>query len=176
MRRGADANCVAAAGPRSKSCLYRVRFGFSPPSYLCRKTVPDGGGGTGTAFPRRILIVQEAPEFGLFAAMYSRVLFNRCIVQLDGHTVRCPIELLQNEFRNSEHVRDLFVSYSEQVQQTVARNSMHTTEERICRWLLMTPMGASALCANCRQSKSPNAEVLARDGTWPIDWNSKLAP
>src|SRR5450631_1746194 len=79
--------------------------------------------------------------FGLFAAMYSRVSFNRCIVQLEGHMVRCPIELLQSEFRNSEHVRDLFVSYSEtllsQVQQTVACNAMHTTEERMCRWLLM---------------------------------------
>jgi Crp-like helix-turn-helix domain len=73
--------------------------------------------------------------------MYSRVSFNRCIVQLEGHMVRCPIELLQHEFKNSEHVRDLFVSYSEtllsQVQQTVACNSMHTTEERMCRWLLM---------------------------------------
>ena len=70
--------------------------------------------------------------FGLFAAMYSRVSFNRCIVQLGGHTVRCPIQLLQYEFRNSEHVRDLFVSYSEtllsQVQQTVACNSMPTTD------------------------------------------------
>jgi CRP-like cAMP-binding protein len=79
--------------------------------------------------------------FGLFAAMYSRVSFNRCIVQLEGRMVRCPIELLQTGFRTSEHVRNLFVSYSEtllsQVQQTVACNSMHTTEERMCRWLLM---------------------------------------
>jgi CRP-like cAMP-binding protein len=79
--------------------------------------------------------------FGLFAAMYSRVSFNRCIVQLEGHMARCPIELLQSEFKTSEHVRDLFVSYSEtllsQVQQTVACNAMHTTEERMCRWLLM---------------------------------------
>ena len=55
--------------------------------------------------------------------------------------VRCPIELLQLEFKNSEHVRNLFVSYSEtllsQVQQTVACNTVHTTEERMCRWLLM---------------------------------------
>src|SRR5512132_707124 len=79
--------------------------------------------------------------FGLFAAMYSRVSFNRCLVQLEGSIVRCPIELLQSEFKHSEHVRDLFVSYSEtllsQVQQTVACNAMHTTEQRICRWLLM---------------------------------------
>jgi CRP-like cAMP-binding protein len=79
--------------------------------------------------------------FGLFAAMYSRVSFNRCLVQLEGGMLRCPIELLQAEFKRSEHVRDLFVSYSEtllsQVQQTVACNAMHTTEERMCRWLLM---------------------------------------
>ena len=79
--------------------------------------------------------------FGLFAAMYSRVSFNRCLVQLQGSMVRCPIEVLQLEFKHSEHVRDLFVSYSEtllsQVQQTVACNALHTTEERMCRWLLM---------------------------------------
>jgi CRP-like cAMP-binding protein len=79
--------------------------------------------------------------FGLFAAMYSRVSFNRCLVQLEGSIVRCPIEILQSEFKRSEHVRDLFVSYSEtllsQVQQTVACNAIHTTGQRICRWLLM---------------------------------------
>ena len=79
--------------------------------------------------------------FGLFAAMYSRVSFNRCLVQLEGAMVRCPIEYLHAEFDSSEHVRNLFVSYSEtllsQIQQTVACNAMHTTEERMCRWLLM---------------------------------------
>jgi CRP-like cAMP-binding protein len=79
--------------------------------------------------------------FGLFAAMYSRVSFNRCIVQFEGAMVRCSIELLQQEFKHSEHVRNLFVSYSEtllsQVQQTVACNALHTTEEKMCRWLLM---------------------------------------
>jgi CRP-like cAMP-binding protein len=79
--------------------------------------------------------------FGLFAAMYSRVSFNRCIVQLVGPMIRCRIETLKLEFERSEQVRNLFVSYSEtllsQVQQTVACNSMHTVEERMGRWLLM---------------------------------------
>jgi CRP-like cAMP-binding protein len=79
--------------------------------------------------------------FGLFAAMYGRVSFNRCIVQLEGALVRCPIEFLQSEFQSSEHVRNLFISYSEallsHVQQSVACNSVHSTEERMCRWLLM---------------------------------------
>ena len=79
--------------------------------------------------------------FGLFAAMYSRVSFNQCVVQLEGPMIRCSIEYLHDEFRRSEHVRDLFVSYSEtllsQVMQTVACNSLHSVEERISRWLLM---------------------------------------
>jgi hypothetical protein len=49
--------------------------------------------------------------FGLFAAMYSRVSFNRCLVQLEGSMVRCPIELLQSEFKRSEHVRDLLSAF-----------------------------------------------------------------
>ena len=79
--------------------------------------------------------------FGLFAAMYSRVSFNQCVVQLEGSMVRCPIEALHAEFQRSEYVRNLLVSYSEtllsQVMQTAACNSLHTVEERMCRWLLM---------------------------------------
>jgi len=79
--------------------------------------------------------------FGLFAAMYSRVSFNRCLVQLAGPMVRCKTEVLESEFKHSDHVRNLFVSYSEtllsQVQQTVACNALHSVEERMCRWLLM---------------------------------------
>src|SRR5476651_2180658 len=108
---------------------------FPQGSVLSLLTVLENGSAIETAN------IGREGAFGLFAAMYSRVSFNRCIVQLEGRMVRCPIELLQTEFRTSEHVRNLFVSYSEtllsQVQQTVACNSMHTTEERMCRWLLM---------------------------------------
>ena len=108
---------------------------FPQGSVLSLLTVLENGSAIETAN------IGREGAFGLFAAMYSRVSFNRCIVQLEGSMARCPIEVLQDEFKKSEHVRDLFVSYSEtllsQVQQTVACNSLHTTEERMCRWLLM---------------------------------------
>jgi CRP-like cAMP-binding protein len=108
---------------------------FPQGSVLSLLTVLENGSAIETAN------IGREGAFGLFAAMYSRVSFNRCLVQLEGDMVRCPIALLQSEFRDSEHVRNLFVSYSEtllsQVQQTVACNSMHTTEERMSRWLLM---------------------------------------
>jgi CRP-like cAMP-binding protein len=79
--------------------------------------------------------------FGMFAAMYSRVSFNRCTVQLEGHMGRCEIGYLQDEFSNSDNLQNLLVSYSEtllsQVMQAVACNALHTVEERMCRWLLM---------------------------------------
>jgi CRP-like cAMP-binding protein len=146
---------LGALEPESRK---RIEANLEPVDFKLGQMVCDAGGLLKHAyFPQgsvlSLLTVLENGEaietanigregaFGLFAAMYSRVSFNRCIVQLEGHTARCPIQLLQSEFKNSEHVRDLFVSYSEtllsQVQQTVACNSVHTTEERMCRWLLM---------------------------------------
>jgi CRP-like cAMP-binding protein len=79
--------------------------------------------------------------FGIFSAMYSRVSFNRCIVQLEGPMLRCPCMVIEKEFERSSHTRNLFVSYSEtllsQIQQTVGCNALHTVGERMCRWLLM---------------------------------------
>jgi CRP-like cAMP-binding protein len=79
--------------------------------------------------------------FGIFAAMYSRVSFSQCIVQLEGPMLQCAIKPLQQEFENSKHAQNLLVSYAEtllsQVTQTVACNALHTVEERMCRWLLM---------------------------------------
>jgi CRP-like cAMP-binding protein len=79
--------------------------------------------------------------FGLFSAMYSRVSFTRCTVQLEGPMIRCEIAYLQDEFSKSPHLQNLLVSYSEtllsQVMQTAACNSLHSVEERMSRWLLM---------------------------------------
>src|ERR1700690_447392 len=108
---------------------------FPQGSVLSLLTVLENGAAIETAN------IGREGAFGLFGEMYSRVSFNRCIVQLEGHMVRCPIHFLQSEFRQSEHMQNLFVSYSEtllsQVQQTVACNTVHTTEERMARWLLM---------------------------------------
>ena len=104
-----------------------LRHAYFPQSgVLSLLTVLENGSAIETAN------IGREGAFGLFAAMYSRVSFNRCLVQLEGSMVRCPIELLRSEFERSEHMRNLFVSYSEtllsQVQQTVACNALHTTE------------------------------------------------
>ena len=108
---------------------------FPEGSVLSLLTVLENGSAIETAN------IGREGAFGLFAAMYSRISFNQCLVQLEGSALRCPIEPLRAEFQNSEHIRNLFVSYSEtllsQVMQTAACNSHHTIEQRMCRWLLM---------------------------------------
>jgi|SRR5665213_2471366 CRP-like cAMP-binding protein len=107
---------------------------FPEGSVLSLLTVLENGSAIETAN------IGREGAYGL-AAIYSPVSFNRCIVQLEGPIVRCPIEPLRHEFNQSEVVRNIFVNYSEtllsQVQQTVACNALHTTQERMCRWLLM---------------------------------------
>ena len=113
---------------------HSLRYAYFPEgSVLSLLTVLENGSAIETAN------IGCEGAFGL-AAMFSPVSFNRSIVQLEGAMVRCRT-LLRHEFSQSEHVRDLFVNSPEtllsQVQQTVACNALHTTEERMCRWLLM---------------------------------------
>jgi CRP-like cAMP-binding protein len=116
---------------------------FPEGSVLSLLTVLENGSAIETAN------IGREGAFGLFAAMYSRVSFNRCLVQLQGPIRRCPIDVLRSEFKNNDHVRDLFVSYSEtllsQVQQTAACNFLHSTKKRMCRWLLMMQDRAEGL-------------------------------
>ena len=50
--------------------------------------------------------------FGLFSAMYSRVSFNRCLVQLEGDMVRCPTRIvtfgIQPQRTRAQSLRQLF--------------------------------------------------------------------
>jgi CRP-like cAMP-binding protein len=145
-------------GALTPECLDRIKVHLRPVTLKLGTVVCEAGGLLEYAyFPEgcvlSLLTVLEngsATEcanigregaFGIFSAMYSRVSFNRCIVQLEGAMARCPIEPLRIEFEKSEHVRNLFVSYSEtllsQVLQSVACSALHTVEERLCRWLLM---------------------------------------
>jgi len=107
---------------------------FPEGAVLSLLTVLENGTAIETA------VIGREGAYGIFAAMYSPNSFNRCVVQLDGAMTRVPMDLLRSEFKRSERVRDLFIGYYQtllaQIQQSVACNAMHTTEQRLCRWLL----------------------------------------
>ncbi|HUI21362.1 MAG TPA: Crp/Fnr family transcriptional regulator [Methylocella sp.] len=79
--------------------------------------------------------------FGLFEAMYTHSSFSQCLVQTPGTLMRVPFDVLRYLFEHNPQIRALFVCYTEalraQIQQTVACYASHTTQERLCRWLLV---------------------------------------
>jgi CRP-like cAMP-binding protein len=84
--------------------------------------------------------------FAICLALYSpdssqmRSSFSRCIVQLPGGLLRVPVAVLRRECDCSAHIRDLVARHEDalkaKIQQTVACYALHTTQERIARWLL----------------------------------------
>jgi len=79
---------------------------------------------------------------GAMAALGSRTISGRAVVQLPGSAMRMGAAQFRAAARDSERIRDLVVRYNDllisQIQQSVACNALHGLESRLCRWLLQT--------------------------------------
>jgi CRP-like cAMP-binding protein len=77
---------------------------------------------------------------GASAALDGRISLSRAIVQIGGHGVTCPVDVLKQAARQSETLHALLIRHEQvvyaQAQQTAACNVTHTIEERLARWLL----------------------------------------
>lgn len=67
---------------------------------------------------------------------------NQALVQSDGNALRMSTSDLRTEFQKSAQLRDLLLRFTNalftQVAQTAACNRLHSVEERLARWLLLT--------------------------------------
>jgi len=67
---------------------------------------------------------------------------NEALVQASGHALRMRAEDLRISFNRDRKLRDLLLRYTyllfSMVAQNAACNQMHTVEERLARWLLLT--------------------------------------
>jgi CRP-like cAMP-binding protein len=67
---------------------------------------------------------------------------NQALVQGEGQALRIATPDLRAEFRNGGKLRDLILRYTHtlftQVAQTAACNRLHSIEQRLARWLLLT--------------------------------------
>jgi CRP-like cAMP-binding protein len=67
---------------------------------------------------------------------------NRAIVQGAGHAFKMKAAVMQEEFRRGGALQILLLRYTQvlitQISQTAVCNRLHTTEQRLCRWMLMT--------------------------------------
>jgi len=67
---------------------------------------------------------------------------NRAVVQGAGKALKLPAKPLQEEFSRGSEFQHLLLRYTQalitQISQTAVCNRLHTVEQRLCRWLLMT--------------------------------------
>jgi CRP-like cAMP-binding protein len=77
---------------------------------------------------------------GLSAGLGSPAAVSRAVVQLPGAAAQISPARLMEAASQSKAVRDMIVRYCDallaQVQQSVACNTVHHVQERLCRWLL----------------------------------------
>src|SRR5207248_3143304 len=77
---------------------------------------------------------------GASAALNGRVSLNRAIVQIGGHSVRCPLDPLKSILRSHPDIQSLIGAHEQalfaQAQQSAACNATHVIESRLSRWLL----------------------------------------
>jgi CRP-like cAMP-binding protein len=114
-----------------------VRHAFFPASgMLSLLSVTEDGstvevgmiGSEGAAGVSALLRLRDAPY--------------RVVAQLPTHALRVNIELLEREFLRGGRLQDLLLRYTHavltQVAQSASCHRFHTTEERLCRWLLIS--------------------------------------
>jgi len=67
---------------------------------------------------------------------------NRAVVQGSGHALKLPATTMREEFSRGGEFQHLLLRYTQglltQISQTAVCNRLHSVEQRLCRWLLMT--------------------------------------
>src|SRR5216684_5184011 len=79
---------------------------------------------------------------GIALFMGGGTMPNRAVVQSAGGALRMKVKVLQDEFAQGGKFQHLLLRYTQalitQISQTAVCNRLHSVEQRLCRWLLMT--------------------------------------
>jgi len=117
-----------------------------------RQAMPDGGSA-------EIAVIGNDGLVGTELFMGDETTTYAAVVQNPGEAYRLSAQILKEEFRQAGVMQRLLLRYTlalfAQIAQTVVCNQYHTTEQRLCRWLL--------LGIDCLPSNEPKvtSELLA---------------
>jgi CRP-like cAMP-binding protein len=79
---------------------------------------------------------------GIALFMGGNTVPNRAVVQVGGDAFKMHAPVIQEEFRRGGPCQMLLLRYTQalitQISQTAVCNRLHTVEQRLCRWLLLT--------------------------------------
>jgi CRP-like cAMP-binding protein len=92
--------------------------------------------------PAEIAIVGNEGLVGIALFMGGETMPNRAIVQSAGQAYRLDARILKEEFDRAGPVQRLLLRYTQalitQMAQTVVCNQHHSTDQQMCRWLLLS--------------------------------------
>lgn len=79
---------------------------------------------------------------GIALFMGGGTMPNRAVVQSAGEAIRMKAKLLQDEFARGGKFQQLMLRYTQalitQISQTAVCNRLHSVEQQLCRWLLLS--------------------------------------
>src|SRR6185295_2508992 len=79
---------------------------------------------------------------GIALFMGGGTMPNRAVVQSSGEAIRMKAKVLQDEFARGGKFQQLLLRYTQalitQISQTAVCNRLHSVEEQLCRWLLLS--------------------------------------
>jgi CRP-like cAMP-binding protein len=79
---------------------------------------------------------------GIALFMGGDTMPNRAVVQSAGKAVRMKAKVLQDEFKRGGEFQRLLLRFTQalitQMSQTAVCNRLHTVEQQLCRWLLLS--------------------------------------
>ncbi|MBA2350801.1 MAG: Crp/Fnr family transcriptional regulator [Pseudomonadota bacterium] len=79
---------------------------------------------------------------GLALYMGGDTMPNRAIIQSAGSALRLPAKALQDEFKRGGEMQIALLRFTQalitQMSQTAVCNQLHTLDEQLCRWLLLS--------------------------------------
>ena len=79
---------------------------------------------------------------GIAVFMGGESVPNRAVVQSEGIAFRVPAHVLASEFRRAGTLQQILLRYTQsliaQMSQTAVCNRLHSVEQQLCRWLLLS--------------------------------------
>jgi CRP-like cAMP-binding protein len=79
---------------------------------------------------------------GIALFMGGETMPNRAVIQSAGNAVRMKVKVLQEEFAMGGQFQRLLLRYTQalitQISQTAVCNRLHSVEQQLCRWLLLS--------------------------------------
>jgi CRP-like cAMP-binding protein len=79
---------------------------------------------------------------GIALFMGGGTMPNRAVIQSSGGALRMPAKVLQDEFARGGKFQGLLLRYTQalitQISQTAVCNRLHSVEQQLCRWLLLS--------------------------------------